>query len=280
MCRFKSGIILKDRVFIPEYDSHTEMLEELKIADTKDNAKRLFVRAELVPPNDDVFAPVSEWEYHVDQDILPDWYVAEVDEKRMRNAVTEWAKGHIHIGEEIETIDSGTHWIKDCKIGIICGSAKIGIICGYAKIATICGYAKVKTICGSAKIGTICGYAKIATICDSANVDNICGSAKATYIFDSANVKYICDSAEVVTIYGFSEVGTIYGSAEVGGICGSAEVGTICEFATVEVTNYCIWENIKSVCIKDEAVLIDRYGKKIYHAGAFEAVIVGGKANE
>lgn len=214
MCRFKSGIILKDRVFIPDYDSHTEMLEELKIADTKDNAKRLFVRAELVPPDDNVFAPLSEWEYRVDQDILPDWYVAEVDEKHMRNAVTEWAKEHIHIGEEIDTIDSGTHWIKDCKIGTICGSAKIEIICGFS---------------------------------------------------------------EVGTIYGSAEVGTICGSAEVGGICGSAKIGTIYEFATVEVPNYCIWENIKSVCIKDEAVLIDRYGKKIYHAGAFEAVIAGGQ---
>ena len=59
MCRFKSGIILKDRVFIPDYDSHTDMLEELKIADTEDNAERLLVRAELVTPVDDVFLPVS-----------------------------------------------------------------------------------------------------------------------------------------------------------------------------------------------------------------------------
>ena len=205
MCRFKSGIILKDRVFIPDYDSHTDMLEELKIADTEDNAKRLFVRAELVPPDDDVFTPVSSWKYHVDQDILPDWYVAEVDERRMREAVTEWAKEHIHIGEKIERIDSGTHWIKDCKVGNICGSAE------------------VRRICGSAKVGSI---------------------------RDSANV---------------------------GSICGSAEVGRICDSATIETAKYCTWEHIKSVCINDEAVLIDRYNNKIYHSGAFETVIVGGK---
>ena len=187
MCRFKSGIILKDRVFIPDYDSHMDMLEELKIADTEDNAKRLFVRAELVPPDDDVFTPVSSWKYHVDQDILPDWYVAEVDERRMREAVTEWAKEHIHIGEKIERIDSGTHWIKDCKVG------------------------------------------------------NICGSAKVRYI------------------YGSAKVGNIYGSA------------------TIETPKCSIWKHIKSVCIKEKAVLIDRYNNKIYHSGAFETVIVGGK---
>ena len=244
MCRFKSGIILKDRVFIPDYDSHTDMLEELKIADTEDNAKRLFVRAELVPPDDDVFTPVSSWKYHVDQDILPDWYVAEVDERRMREAVTEWAKEHIHIGEKIERIDSGTHWIKDCKVGNICGSAE------------------VRRIYGSAKVGSICGSANVGSICGSAEVRNIC---------DSAEVGRICDSAEV---------GNICGSAEVENIYGSAEVGYICDSAIIETAKYYTWEHIKSVCIKDEAVLIDRYNNKIYHSGAFETVIVGGKKDE
>ena len=43
MCKFKSGIILKDGVFIPDYDSHTEMLEELGIKDTRENAERLLL---------------------------------------------------------------------------------------------------------------------------------------------------------------------------------------------------------------------------------------------
>ena len=49
MCRFKSGLILKDRVFVPNGDSHTDMLEELEIEDTERNASNLFVRAELYP---------------------------------------------------------------------------------------------------------------------------------------------------------------------------------------------------------------------------------------
>ena len=245
MCRFKSGIILKDRVFIPDYDSHTEMLEELKIADTKDNAERLFVRAELVPPPDDnVFAPLSEWEYHVDQDILPEWYVAEVDEKRMRKAVTKWAKEHIHIGEEIDTINSGTHWIKDCKIEIICGFSEVGTICGFSEVGTIFGSAKVGDIYDSAKVGDIYG---------SADVRNIYGSAEVGDIFDSANIR---------------------------SICGSAEVGNIYDFATIEIPKWSIWEHIKSVCINGDSVLIDRYNHKIYHSGAFETVIAGGQKDE
>lgn len=48
MCRFKSGIILKDRVFIPDYDSHSDMLDELGIEDTKQNAEKLFIRAVIL----------------------------------------------------------------------------------------------------------------------------------------------------------------------------------------------------------------------------------------
>ena len=244
MCRFKSGIILKDRVFIPDYDSHTKMLEELKIADTEDNAKRLFVRAELMPPDNDVFTPVTSWKYHVDQDILPDWYVAEVDEMRMREAVTAWAKEHIHIGEKIERIDSGTHWIKDCKVKDIRGSAEVKDIRGSAEVECIHDFAKVKYIRDSAKIKNICEYAKVKNIRDFAKIKNIRDSAKVEYI------------------------------------CGSAEIKNICDFAIIETAKYCTWEHIKSVCIKDEAVLIDRNNKKIYHSGAFETVIMGEKENE
>ena len=49
MCKLKSAIILKDRVFVPDYDSHDKMLKELGIKDTRENAERLFVRAELSP---------------------------------------------------------------------------------------------------------------------------------------------------------------------------------------------------------------------------------------
>ncbi len=67
MCKLKSGIILKDRVFIPDHDSHTDMLGELGIDDTETNAKRLFVRAELSPKDGDIFSPIDTWEFNVDR---------------------------------------------------------------------------------------------------------------------------------------------------------------------------------------------------------------------
>lgn len=43
MCKLKSGIILKDKVFVPYYDRHTKMLEELKIFRYIENANKLYV---------------------------------------------------------------------------------------------------------------------------------------------------------------------------------------------------------------------------------------------
>ena len=116
MCKFKSGLILKDRVFIPDYDSHSDMLDELKIDDTRANAERLFIRAELYPKDDDVFSDIDTWVFNVDQDIKPEWFVEEVDKERMITAVKEWAKNHIYIGVNGLKIEGGKeYYIKDCK---------------------------------------------------------------------------------------------------------------------------------------------------------------------
>ena len=55
MCRFKSGIILKSRVVIASGgdDSHSTLLENMGIEDSYINASKVFVRAELVPKNNE-----------------------------------------------------------------------------------------------------------------------------------------------------------------------------------------------------------------------------------
>ena len=120
MCRQKSGIIMKDNVFVPRYDSHTKMLEELEITDTRKNAENLFVRAELWPTGNDIFSDPATWEFHVDQDIRPDWVVEEYDRERFIMAVREWWKDHVFIGKNDLEIPTGTTYhLKDCKRVIV-----------------------------------------------------------------------------------------------------------------------------------------------------------------
>lgn len=100
MCQFKSGVILKNRVVLtPEgNESHSNLLESLGIEDTHMNASKTFVRAELIPKNDNKMSDVKDWRYKVDQDIVPDWYEEDPEryEQEFRDAVEnymmEWKK--------------------------------------------------------------------------------------------------------------------------------------------------------------------------------------------
>ena len=116
MCQFKSAICLKDRVFVPDYDSHSKMLEELHIEDDFVHASKVFVRVELVPEDDDITSDVDKWELNVDQDVLPDWW----DEKdclpRIKAAVKAWCDIHI--------LRNGTHTVRD-GIWYACGNATV-----------------------------------------------------------------------------------------------------------------------------------------------------------
>ena len=116
MCKLKSAIILKDRIFMPDYDSHSDMLRELGIEDDYLGGSKKFVRAELSPKDGDVFSDIDGWELTVDQDIVPEWFSAEECKPKMVEAVKEWAKTHIHIGcDGLELIGGENHYIKDCK---------------------------------------------------------------------------------------------------------------------------------------------------------------------
>ena len=213
MCRLKSGIILKNRVFVPEYDSHTQMLEELGIKDDYFNASKTFVRVELSPTDGDVLSDIDTWKLSVDQDITPEWYDEDRYKPQVVEAVKEWAKDHIHIGVDDLKISTGrNHYIEDCKGVDICGSATVEYICGSATVEYICGRATVEYICGRATVKNICGSATVEYIRGSATVKNICGSATVKNICDSATVKNICDSATVENAKGLSVIiGSRYG---------------------------------------------------------------------
>ena len=142
MCKLKSAIILKDRVFIPDYDSHADMLKELGIEDSRKNAETLFVRAELSPKNDDVFSNVDTWEFNVDQDIRPEWFVEPYEKKRMVKAVKEWTDNHILIGRKSEEISDGTYYLKDCIDIKFCDNSTVEA-CGNSTVRA-CGNSTVE----------------------------------------------------------------------------------------------------------------------------------------
>ena len=105
MCQFKSAICLKDRVFVPHYDSHSKILEELHIEDDFVHASKVFVRVELVPEDGDKTSDVDEWKLNVDQDVLPDWWNENDCLPRIKAAVKVWCNNHI--------LRAGMHTVRD-----------------------------------------------------------------------------------------------------------------------------------------------------------------------
>ena len=284
MCKLKSAIILKDRIFMPDYDSHSKMLEELGITDDYFNASKVFVRAELVPENGDVFSDIDGWKFEVDQDITPDWFDEKDCTERMRKAVKEWANTHIFIGQNGLAISHGENiFIKDCKNVDIYGKAMVKYICGNTTVKNIYDSATVEYIYGKATVEYIYGNTTVESICDNATVERIYGNATVERICDNATVERIYGNATVKNIYDKATVKNIYGNTTVESICdnatveriyGNAKVERICGNATVTSYLYIKWNNSTSMVIDDNATFKDCYSKTIYQAGEWKFVKV------
>ena len=122
MCQFKSGIILKNKIVVApgKDDSHSSLLESLGIQDDYIGASKTFVRAELVPKNNEWWISPEEhpekWTFVVDQDIVPDWFCREESEKEFRAAVCEWWKSHVLVDQKLEKLESGYYKLKRCEV--------------------------------------------------------------------------------------------------------------------------------------------------------------------
>ena len=123
MCMFKSMLLLKDKVFCPNYDSHEDMINEtgMEHGPMREN----FVRVEITPPDDDLTVPIDKWEYKVDQDYLPEWYVEEVDKPRCFDALKAWAVKHILVGQDVPEVKQGEFVaLVNCNTGIVKGTVR------------------------------------------------------------------------------------------------------------------------------------------------------------
>ena len=97
MCQLKSCLVLKDRVYCPDYDSHQDMLDKLGIKDDYLGASKTFVRLELIPPEgvQSLIEPLDRWTLNVDQDVTPEWWDERDDRQRVEEAVEAWRREHV-----------------------------------------------------------------------------------------------------------------------------------------------------------------------------------------
>ncbi len=246
MCQLKSGIILKDSVFIPDHDHHTLMLEELDIEDTQKNAETLFVRAELIPKDGDFFSCIDHWTFNVDQDIIPDWFVEEYEKQRMIEAVKEWAKTHIYTDVDGLELLEGTYYLKNCNNVVMYGSSTVE---------------------------NMYGSSTIKHMRDSSMVKNMYGSSIVENMYGSSIVKHMYGSSIVKNMYDSSIVENMYGSSIVKDMCGSSTVKNMFGNSIAINSQYNSTGKTELLVLSGNATFKDCKTKTIYQSGNWKMIL-------
>ena len=192
MCRFKSGIILKNKVVVApgENDSHSDLLESLGINDDYFGATNVFVRAELVPVNDEWWIDPAEepdkWRFIVDQDMRPEWFDKSEHEKIFREAVCGWWKEHVLVDQKLEELSSGYYRLKRCEVKkllndvkVLLGSSQVGEMWGSSRVGEMWGNSQVGKMWGSSRVGKMWGSSQVGKMLESSQVGKMWGRSTA-----------------------------------------------------------------------------------------------------
>ena len=86
MCNFASFVLTMLSEFWGPSESHESIIEHHKIHADGARGPNI-LRVEISPPEDNPRAPLEQWIYKVDQDVLPEWYDVDICEQRARAAL-------------------------------------------------------------------------------------------------------------------------------------------------------------------------------------------------
>jgi hypothetical protein len=107
MCKLASFVLTRDAVYWSRFsNSHTEIIREHGLCE--DVAYQpVLLRAEIAPIDYDYSRATAEWDYQVDQRVLPPWACRRYDEARVRAALKDWRKYHCRQVKTNEDVSLG-----------------------------------------------------------------------------------------------------------------------------------------------------------------------------
>ena len=247
MCRFKSGIILKNKVVVAPgaNDSHSDLLESLGIKDDYFGATNVFVRAELVPVNDEWWIDPAEepdkWRFIVDQDMRPEWFDESEHEKIFREAVCDWWKEHVLVDQKLEELSSGYYCLKRCEVKKLLNDVKV--LLDSSQVGEMWGSSLVGAMRGSSQVGEMRGSSQVGEMWDSSQVGEMRGSSQVGEMWGSSQVGEMWGSSQVGEMWDSSQVGKMWDSSQVGEMWGSSQVGEMRDRSTAR--DFKNWPKVK-----------------------------------
>ena len=225
MCRFKSGVILKNKVVIApgENDSHSDLLESLGIEDSYIGATKTFVRAELVPVNNEWWVSPEEepdkWTFVVDQDITPDWFDRSEHEKTFRDAVCDWWKTHVLVDQKIDELNSGYYRLKRCEVKKLCND--------------------VKALLDESKVGEMRENSQVGVMRENSQVGEMWENSQVGVMRENSQVGEMRENSQVGVMRENSQVGEMWENSQVGVMRENSQVGVMRENSTArDYKNY------------------------------------------
>lgn len=236
MCKFKSGIILKTKSVVAQgsNDSHTDLLKELNIDDTTQNAMTKFVRAELIPPNDEWWTNPDTWEINIDQDITPDWFSNDKEKyiAEFREAVKTWWKAHVLVDKEIEELSTGYYRLKGCEIKRL--TKDVQVMCSDSVIQEMSDNSIIQTMRGSSSVQEMHNSSTVLEMNDSSTVQVMNNNSWVQVMYDSSSVQVMCDSSSAHVMCDSSSVQKMYGRSSVEVMYGRSSVQEMYDSSIVQ----------------------------------------------
>lgn len=282
MCHFFSCIVTKsgDVLQLDNSDSHEDIIEKYKdsydLYDTFSEPHLLkFARVEITPPNNDVFAPLTEWNFNIDQSITPTWFT-DVDKENCFKVLKAFLEKSLIIGKEIDTLDCGRYWIKDSKIGYVKGSAIVKRLSGKSSIRALRDSAMVEYMGDTSTIQYMCDFSKVRTASDSTTIENmsehsliesLCQGARVFNMEAFSRITSMWNNSSVETMYNHASICSMHYDAKVSAMRGNSNINHMHHDSIVEnmydrSTISHMYDDSKVKAIQDQAYAISTFEHK------------------
>lgn len=230
MCRFKSGIILRDRCVLTDgfTESHTELLKQLNIDDTFEHAEKVFVRAELIPNNGKYNSDMKDWTFHVDQDIVPDWFTKDKEkyEEEFRIETKKWIEKHIIRNKHINCLNDGFCILVGCEVEDITGD--VAVILDNTSVAKVYEGVFIGQMIGKSTV-SIMRNATVSDMFDCSVISNLERNSFIRIMHDNSHVDF-------VNVYGRNYgIRNMNDNSSIGTVTGETRIATMEDYASIEM---------------------------------------------
>ena len=239
MCMFKSMLLLKDKVFCPNYDSHEDMINEtgMEHGPMREN----FVRVEITPPDDDLTVPIDKWEYKVDQDYLPEWYVEEVDKLRCFDALKAWAVKHILVGQDVPEVKQGEFVVLvNCNTGIVKGTVQevwggtVQEVWGGGTVQEVWDGGTVQKVWDGGTVQKVWDGGTVQEVWDGGTVQEVRAGGTVQEVWDGGTVQKVWDGGTVQKVWDGGTVQKVWDGGTVQEVWAGGTVQKVRDGGTVQ----------------------------------------------